>query len=402
VRRRRKLEKPNTWFGFLHASVAEDREERGDPPELTEDEILAWADAYHARTGQWPTWRLGRVPQAPGETWLAVEAALAIGLRGLPGRSSIPRLLDEHRGRYNRRDPRFTVKQILAWADAYHARMGEWPIQNSGDIPELEGINWSSVDNALRHGRGGLRPGSSLSRLLAAQRGVVHRLDEPLTEGQILAWADERYERTGCWPSCDRVTVAGAAPGETWEKVDNALSRGSRGLPGGSSLPRLLAEHRGVRNKADLPPLTAKRILAWADAHNSRTGGWPNPGSGPIPEAPGETWNAVESALKAGIRGLAGGSSLIQLLVKRRGIRNPTHPPPLSIRRILAWADAFHARAGDGRPAARVPSPRRPGRPGWRFPRPCEWVCADCPADRRSVGSSPTNAECVTRRTSRR
>ena len=82
-----------------------------------------------------------------------------------------------------------------------------------------------------------------------------------------------------------------------------ALRKGLRGLPGGSSLSRLLAEHRGVRNKAEFPPLNAKRILAWADAHHSRTGGWPNAGSGPISEAPGETWNAVESALNQGLRG---------------------------------------------------------------------------------------------------
>ncbi|MFI5460626.1 MAG: hypothetical protein ACHRXM_34865 [Isosphaerales bacterium] len=435
VGRRRKLEKPNTWFGFLHASVAEDLEVRGDPPELTEDEILAWADAYRARTGQWPSWRSGPVAQAPGETWLAVEAALALGLRGLPGRSTIPRLLDEHRGRYNPRGSRFTITQILAWADAYHSRMGQWPIadsgdipdregltwsildnalrrgqgglrsgsslsrllagergvfhdvgqlrlteqtivawadawhsrtgqwpiQTSGDIPGLEGISWASVDDALRHGRSALRAGSSLSRLLAAQRGVVRRLDEPLTEAQILAWADEHYERTGCWPSCDRVSIAGAAPGETWEKVYNALNRGSRGLPAGSSLPRLLAEHRGVRNKGDLPHLSAKRILAWADAHHSRTGGWPNPGSGPIPEAPGETWSAVDTALNEGIRGLGGGSSLIQLLVKRRGIRNRNHPPPLSIRRILAWADAFHARTGRWPTSSSGPIAEAPG-----------------------------------------
>jgi hypothetical protein len=44
-------------------------------------------------------------------------------------------------------------------------------------------------------------------------------------------------------------------------------------------------------------PLTEALILEWADAHVARTGHRPHPDSGPIPEAPGETWQAVQSAL---------------------------------------------------------------------------------------------------------
>jgi hypothetical protein len=46
--------------------------------------------------------------------------------------------------------------------------------------------------------------------------------------------------------------------------VNNALSFG---LPGGSSLARLLARERGVRNRCGLPPLTEAAILRWARAH---------------------------------------------------------------------------------------------------------------------------------------
>ena len=58
------------------------------------------------------------------------------------------------------------------------------------------------------------------------------------------------------------------------------------------------------------PPLTLHQILSCADAHHARAGCWPHAGSGPIPEAPGETWMAVNSALYQGRRGLPGGSSL--------------------------------------------------------------------------------------------
>src|SRR5262249_46305900 len=63
---------------------------------------------------------------------------------------------------------------------------------------------------------------------------------------------------------------------------------GGRGLPGGSSLARLLARRRRARNPAGLPPLSAEEILAWADRFHDRTGRWPRVRSGPIPGTAGE------------------------------------------------------------------------------------------------------------------
>jgi hypothetical protein len=67
-------------------------------PPLTVEQILAWADAHHARTGRWPTARTGPVPEAPGEVWRNLDAALYRGGRGLPGGGSLARLLHQHRG----------------------------------------------------------------------------------------------------------------------------------------------------------------------------------------------------------------------------------------------------------------------------------------------------------------
>jgi hypothetical protein len=93
-----------------------------------------------------------------------------------------------------------------------------------------------------------------------------------------------------------------------------ALEQGKRGLPPGSSLVQLLAEHRGYRNIQHLPRLTYRGILEWADAHYRRTGTWPTRRSGSILEAPGETWSTVNAALQQGRRGLPPGPSLAQLL----------------------------------------------------------------------------------------
>src|SRR5439155_5918892 len=131
----------------------------------------------------------------------------------------------------------------------------------------------------------------------------------PLSEDQILHWADEHHARTGSWPTYRSGLIPGSGR-ETWNSIDGALRSGVRSLPGRSSLAKLLAGRRCVRNHKQLPQLTEEQILAWADAFHRRTGTWPSIHSGPITSAPGETWMAVQMALRNGTRGMVGGSSL--------------------------------------------------------------------------------------------
>ena len=56
--------------------------------------------------------------------------------------------------------------------------------------------------------------------------------------------------------------------------------------------------------------------LAWADAHRARTGSQPHDRSGPVADAPGETWGNIDRALRHGRRGLPGGTSLSWLLAQ--------------------------------------------------------------------------------------
>jgi hypothetical protein len=214
--------------------------------------------------------------------------------------------------------PRLRRKQILAWADAHHRRTGEWPTSKSGLIPESPRDTWLSINAALRQGNRGLRAGSSLARLLAMQRGRRNVQDlPPLTKKKILMWADQHHERTEQWPNIHSGAVVDA-PGEHWKTIDNALRRGHRGQPGGSSLFLLLVKRRGLRNWLRPPPLTEVQILRWAQQHFERTGSWPRYKSGPILEARGESWAAVDYALRRGKRGLAEGSSLAMLLARHR------------------------------------------------------------------------------------
>lgn len=186
-------------------------------------------------------------------------------------------------------------------------------------IPKAGGESWYGVDQALRRGRRGLPRASSLAHLLAKERGVRNQTSRcQLTLRHILAWADAHKRQTGSWPTAGSGPIT-AAPGETWQAVNASLHRGHRGLSGGTTLARLLAEERGKRNRKNLPRLTPQQIRAWAEAYRQPTGRWPTRRSGAIPEAPGETWSAVNAALMGGGRGLRGGSSLSRLLNSRRG-----------------------------------------------------------------------------------
>ena len=121
--------------------------------------------------------------------------------------------------------------------------------------------------------------------------------------------------------------------------VEAALDRGRRGLRGGSSIARLLASYEIKRNRSALPRLTYKRILAWADAHLARTGQWPNTNSGPIEDAPGELWHSIDNSLRRGFRGLAEGSSLAELLARKRLL-------PLTLDQVWEWAELHFRRTG--------------------------------------------------------
>src|SRR5260221_44815 len=64
-------------------------------PPLTIAQILKWAEAQHTLFGAWPSKYTGPIGNT-GETWESVNAALRLGLRTLPGGSSLSQLLKEH------------------------------------------------------------------------------------------------------------------------------------------------------------------------------------------------------------------------------------------------------------------------------------------------------------------
>lgn len=138
---------------------------------LSIDAILEWADAHHARTGEWPMRKSGPIPGTDGETWDSVYNALYQGSRELP-RTSLARLLSERRGvRNSSALPPLSEKQILVWAREHLRRTGSLPKRTSGEIPGTQGETWDTVYSALREGRRGLAGDKSLYELTESIKG---------------------------------------------------------------------------------------------------------------------------------------------------------------------------------------------------------------------------------------
>jgi hypothetical protein len=212
-----------------------------------------------------------------------------------------------------------TEDQITAWADKHYERTGHWPGQTSGPIVDAPGETWAGINHALERGRRGFIVGSSLAKLLEATFGVLNVGNRPpLATEMILKWADAYHSRTNKWPNLESGQIADA-PGETWSAVNGALAQGNRGLPGGSTLARLLQKERRVRNSKNLSPLTEDQILLWATKHRERKGKWPTLSSGCVIEEPSEKWININQALRKGLRGLPGGQSLSHV-IKDRGL----------------------------------------------------------------------------------
>ena len=284
------------------------------------DQILAWADAYHAATGRWPIAAPVPVAEAPGESWDRIDRALRRGRAACSAGSSLARLLAERRG------PAIQAGSLGC------ASTRSWPGPTPTTPPTGDGRSRPlSRWPGRRESRGtgstgryaeatrGLPGSSSLAHLLVERRGARDpKGSRRLRIDQIRAWGDAHRVANGRWPNRYSGPIR-THPGETWVNIDEALQHGRRGLPTGTSLAELFASQAedAAWNRAR-PRLILDQVLAWADAHYLATGRWPRTQSGTIPGAPGEKWVNINQALYTGCRGLPRGSSLSKLFAGRR------------------------------------------------------------------------------------
>ncbi len=315
----------------------------------TETGILELADRFYAEQGRWPNPNDGPLEEGSKATWVAVDIALRKGNRGLPGGSSLIRLLSNNRGVPNCADlPDFTYDTILKWADSHHARTGSWPKSNSGPILECPGETWAVMDQRMRKGQRGFDRKLPLAHFLHAERGarIYHKV-QPLNIQDIRQWIQHHYETTGNWPTNDSGDVL-AAPGEVWSSVEAALNQGGRGLPYVSSLAKLTAEMGGKRKtvtqKHNLTmPVVVQKIAEYHAQHNV----WPTATTkNPVPGTQ-DTWCAIDLALRRGNRGLPGGTSLSTLIADEFAVVSHIKQPTLTFDMILNWCDSHKATTGD-------------------------------------------------------
>jgi hypothetical protein len=162
-------------------------------PPLTVEQILTWADAHRERTGAWPIILSGPIAAASGESWVNVNQALEHGYRGLPGGSSLSRLLLEHRGGAPGTRRQLTYGLVLTWCDAWLDRTGAYPTATRKEVPEAPGLTWQVLDQALAQGSHGLPGGTTLARLLHARRGIPPRPSGPGGRRPV----NHRWQRKG-------------------------------------------------------------------------------------------------------------------------------------------------------------------------------------------------------------
>jgi Lhr-like helicase len=137
--------------------------------------------------------------------------------------------------------------------------------------------------------------------------------DEDLNEQLIVEWADAHFQQHGEWPH----QKSGEIPGrqENWKSIDEALRRGFRDLPKGSSLAKVLENNGRKANRMNRQELSEKQIIKWARAHRKTHGALPTKRSGVIPDTD-ENWGAIDQALRVKSRGIKRRTSLSKLFAK--------------------------------------------------------------------------------------
>ncbi|HWL94329.1 MAG TPA: hypothetical protein VNT79_12425 [Phycisphaerae bacterium] len=311
--------------------------------------LLEWIDSFYQAHGSWPTPSTKR-SKSPGMfvSWYVADQLLRQGrVKGVKESVALAKFLADRRGVVpNRARVILTEQEIIEWAKEHHRRTGRWPTEGSTPLRGMP-ATWRAFSTALKNGRvGGVPQGSSLRALLSARCGVrPYRVAVMVTDQEIIGWAKEHHRRTGRWPTEGSDALRGMPA--SWVTLSRALKVGRvAGVPKGSSLRALLLDRCGARPYRAESPLTIKKILEWADAYHDRTGRYPRIQSIPIPESPGDSWQAVSLALQHGRRSLPGGETLAHLLARERGVRRAQCLPPFSVPEILRWAAAYHRRTG--------------------------------------------------------
>ena len=234
------------------------RESPPDTTPMTEQQVKAalvsFAKDHKGRipTQMCPADEVAPYLEAPGVTWANLDERLRIGRCGFPGGSSISQVavaagIRAERGRCP------PLGEIRDAARSYIAQHGKLPSLRAGPATPHFGRHetWHRV-HALLQKEHGLSLRELIFDLKPAKAPKVPLSKVTLSEDAILVAAKAFRDSQGRLPSYysgDATAYFPTLGGKlSWRMVNRALVRGTRGLPGGTSLAQLLVQH-GLRHR---------------------------------------------------------------------------------------------------------------------------------------------------------
>lgn len=295
-------------------------------PSLKESSILRAARIYVKRHGRLPTQKSTEtVPGLRGETWCAINAAGAQGIRGLEKGRTLPKILEPLKlelahvlVKYRIR--LFSPEDFLKAARSYIQKRGKVPRSTSTEkLPGYPRETWVAIRGALADGRRGFPKGLTFGELLAPLRkkfpeAFERRIARPITEQQIFKAGEASLRIYGRIPTAHSKEPVPGHPKETWMGLNRALHIGGRGLQAGSSLAKIFKPLREAHGPFPHAPITVEEIRSAGREFHRLHGRWPRAASQEsVPGLPDDSWNALNYALNRGLRGLPRGLSLARI-----------------------------------------------------------------------------------------
>lgn len=321
--------KYRTSDGIGHKMNARAGFQDGNMFELDEELVFAWAQEHKDNLGAYPSASSGPVVSTNSDTadvtWAQINNLLYKGFNGLPPKLRLRTFIESMHRVYSP----LSEEKIIVWANEHKRRHNAFPTPLSGGVEhrDADGDTWASINGALMLGQRGLDGYRTLQELFSEHEASKNLL----TEEMILSYADEFCLTYGAYPnvnSIGEVDIPGLGK-KRWKDVDRYLMNGMHGLPKRrprDSLLDFLSRHRAADQlKPAQAKLTIKRIIGFALAHLETHGELPHALSGKVVGTHSETWMDIESALRNGGRGFAGGSSLQALLAEYMPVAVPEH-----------------------------------------------------------------------------
>ena len=242
---------------------ADAQEKNGiDLKNLNHEVVTGWIINHVIQYKKWPGRNTTtKIKDFPHETWAAIDLALRVGTRGLPGRSSLHILANE-----------FVYKKALEFVK----NRGYPPHALSGSVDGFPGLTWDIINQAFRNDQSANK--KTLFDFLG-EKGLIKNYKKSFAQRDILLAVEEyRNDHDLNLPdyTSGPVTLPESGTKTSWKTINKSLKRGDvDGVPAGTNLHLFLLENgykTGKKIKATgLSLLNAFNTVAWMIISKDRT-----------------------------------------------------------------------------------------------------------------------------------